>query len=163
MAESPQTSNGEMTIIGADTHIEGKMRFERSAKINGKFEGEVTAQGELKVSEKALCKANVDAGSIAVDGLVEGNVNCKDRIQLNASGQIKGDIVAAKMIMAEGSSLHGHVAIGPDAQKQSGSATGGGSSSGGGGSAGGGAGGGAGGAASSGPGGGGSGGQSPRK
>ncbi|MEX0653505.1 MAG: polymer-forming cytoskeletal protein [Phycisphaeraceae bacterium] len=139
MAESPSSPNGEMTIIGADTHIEGKMRFERSAKINGKFEGEVTAQGELKVSEKALCKANVDAGSLSVDGVVEGNVSCKDRIQLNASGQIKGDIVASKMVMAEGSSIYGQVAIGPDAQKQSGGGGGGGSSStgGGGGSAGG--------------------------
>lgn len=112
--------DGEMTIIGADTHIEGKMRFQKGAKINGKFDGDITGPGELRVSNAAMCRANVEAGSVSVDGTIEGNVNAKDRVALNNGGRVKGDIVAAKMVMAEGASLYGQVAIGPDAAQQRG-------------------------------------------
>jgi cytoskeletal protein CcmA (bactofilin family) len=109
---------GELTIIGADTHIEGKMRFQKGAKVNGKFDGEITGPGELRVANNAVCKANVEAGSVSVDGTIEGNIAAKDRVALNNGGRVKGDIVAAKMVMAEGASLYGQVAIGPDAAQQ---------------------------------------------
>lgn len=109
---------GELTIIGADTHIEGRMRFQKAAKINGKFDGDINGPGELRVANNAMCKANVEAGSVSVDGTIEGNVTAKDRVALNNGGRVKGDIVAAKMVMAEGASLYGQVAIGPDAAQQ---------------------------------------------
>ena len=110
--------DGEMTVIGADTHIEGKMTFQKGAKINGKLDGEVTGPGELTVSNNAVCRANVDAGSVNVNGSIEGNVRAKDKVALNNGGRVKGDIVAAKMVMAEGASLFGNVAVGPDAARQ---------------------------------------------
>jgi cytoskeletal protein CcmA (bactofilin family) len=112
MAES-----GEMTVIGADTHIKGEMTFERAAKINGKFEGRITAKGELQVSDGALCKAAVEAGNVVVDGSVEGDINAKERVSLNAKARMQGDLVAGRLIVAEGASLFGHVAVGPDAGK----------------------------------------------
>lgn len=113
--------DGELTIIGADTHIEGKMKFQKGAKINGRFDGDITGPGELRVSNNATCRANIDAGSVSVDGTIEGNVNAKDRVALNNGGRVKGDIVAAKMVMAEGASLYGQVAVGPDAVQRMGS------------------------------------------
>ncbi len=115
---------GELTIIGADTHIEGKMRFQKGAKVNGKFDGEITGPGELRVANNAMCKANVEAGSVSVDGTIEGNISAKDRVALNNGGRVKGDIVAAKMVMAEGAALYGQVAVGPDAAQQRGMTTG---------------------------------------
>lgn len=113
-------TDGELTIIGADTHIEGKMKFQKGAKVNGRFDGDITGPGELRVSNNATCRANIDAGSVSVDGTIEGNVNAKDRVALNNGGRVKGDIVAAKMVMAEGASLFGQVAVGPDAAQRSG-------------------------------------------
>ena len=115
MAE--QASN-DTTIIGADSHFKGELHFERTARINGRFDGQITGQGELHVSENAACQADVDAGSVHVDGNVEGNLRAKDAVRLNNNGVVKGDITAAKMVMAEGASFFGHCAVGPDALKQ---------------------------------------------
>lgn len=112
MAES-----GEMTIIGADSHFKGELSFERAAKINGKFDGKILGKGELQISESALCKAEINAGNIQIDGTLEGNLHAKEAIRLNSKGVIRGDITAAKMVMAEGASLYGRCAIGPDAAK----------------------------------------------
>lgn len=108
-------ADGEITIVGSDSHFEGKLTFERTAKINGKFDGTITGKGELQVSQNALCKADVQAGAVAVDGRVEGNVKAGDTVRLNGSGVVKGDITAAKMVMQEGASFYGVCAVGPDA------------------------------------------------
>jgi cytoskeletal protein CcmA (bactofilin family) len=109
--------NTEMTVIGNDSHFKGELTFERAARVNGKFDGKITGKGELHVSDNALCKADVDAGSINIDGTIEGNLHAKDAVKLNAKGVVRGDIVAGKMVMAEGASFFGQCAVGPDAQK----------------------------------------------
>jgi len=112
MANETQT-----TVIGPDTHIKGEMTFEKSCQLLGTFEGTITAKGELQVAGGATCRAQVDAGSILVDGNIEGNTTARDKIQLNAKATITGDIVAAKLIVAEGASFSGHVSVGPEAVK----------------------------------------------
>jgi len=130
MAETSET-----TVVGADSHFKGELSFETTAKIVGKFDGQITGKGELQVSKNAKCMADVKAGTVSVDGRVEGNVTVSDTVKLGGSGVVKGDITAAKMVVVEGASFMGMCAVGPEAQKQAGAAaSGGGSSSGGGGS-----------------------------
>jgi len=105
---------GDTTIVGSDSHFKGELTFERTAKINGKFDGKITGKGELQVSQNAQCKADVEAAGVDVNGLVEGNLNVKDTVKLNGSGVVRGDITAAKMVMTEGASFHGMCAVGPD-------------------------------------------------
>ena len=107
----------QVTVIAADTHIRGEMTFDRTAKLLGKFDGKVSAKGELQVAEGAICKAEIDAGKVTVDGMIEGNISAHERIQLNTKARIKGDLKAARLVVAEGASLVGHCAIGPDALK----------------------------------------------
>ena len=107
--------DNQVTIIAADTHIRGEMSFDRTARLLGKFDGKVTAKGELQIAEGAACNAEVQAQKVTVDGSVEGNVSAQDCVQLNNKAKIKGDIKAAKLIVAEGASLSGHCSVGPDA------------------------------------------------
>ncbi len=112
MAES-----NEVTIIAADTQIKGEMIFERAARILGRFEGKITAKGELQVAESAQCKADIEATSIVIDGSIEGNIHATQRVQLNAKARIKGDIVADKLVTAEGASIFGQISVGAEAAK----------------------------------------------
>ena len=112
MAES-----GETTVIGSDSTFKGELSFEKTAKIVGRFEGTITGKGELNVVESAQCKADVSAAVANVDGTIEGNVDAEDTVRLNANGTVRGDITAAKMVMAEGASFYGVCAVGPDAKK----------------------------------------------
>ncbi len=109
--------DNQVTIIAADTHIKGEMSFDRSCKLQGAFEGTINAKGQLHVAEGATCKAEVEAADIVVDGNIEGNVVAREKIQLNAKSKLTGDVVAAKLIVAEGASFSGHVSVGPDAIK----------------------------------------------
>ncbi|MDQ7012262.1 MAG: polymer-forming cytoskeletal protein [Planctomycetota bacterium] len=105
----------QITVIGPDTQIKGEMTFERTARILGRFEGKITSGGELQVGATAECVASLDATTIIVDGHVEGNVAASDRIQLNSTARVNGDVVAEKLIVAEGASFNGRCCVGPEA------------------------------------------------
>lgn len=113
MAESAT----QMTVIGADTRIKGDMSFDGTARILGSFEGSIQAKGELQVAEGATCRATVDAGKVMVDGAVEGNLSARERVELSAKARVKGDILAARLVVAEGATFVGHCSVGADAVK----------------------------------------------
>lgn len=105
------------TVIGADTHIKGDMRFDSTARILGSFEGTIEAKGELQIANGATCKAAVEAAKVLVDGDVEGNLTCRERVELTAKAKMKGDLISARLVVAEGASFVGHCTVGPDAGK----------------------------------------------
>jgi len=107
----------QTTIIGPDTHIKGEMSFDNTARLLGTFEGKITAKGELQVAEGAACRAEVEASRVTVDGTVEGNMNARERVSLNANAEMRGDRSAAKLVVAEGAVFVGHCSVGPDAAK----------------------------------------------
>lgn len=113
MAE-PTTS---MTVIGPDTHIKGELSFDTTARILGKVEGKVTSKGELQIGDGASCKAALEAGRVVIDGIVEGNVTARERIQLNAKARVVGDLVANTLVVADGASFVGHCRVGTDATR----------------------------------------------
>ena len=107
----------QTTVIGADTKIKGDMSFDGTARILGSFEGSISAKGELQIAESATCRATVEAGKVMVDGNVEGNMTARERVELTAKARVKGDVVAARLVVAEGASFTGHCTVGTDAVK----------------------------------------------
>jgi hypothetical protein len=52
-----------------------------------------------------------------VEGKVKGNVTASDRVTLEATGNVYGDLTACKLIVHEGATFVGKVNVGPDAVK----------------------------------------------
>ena len=111
----PEIHDG--TIIAADTVIKGEMAVENRARILGRFEGTIRSKGQVEVADKGTCKAAVEANMVQIDGAVEGNVTAIDKVQLNASARMTGDLVASKLVVTEGAAFTGHVTVGPNAIK----------------------------------------------
>ena len=45
---------------------------------------------------------NVRAGTLAVDGMIEGKVECSEGVELGPSGRLNGDVMAGKHINLAG-------------------------------------------------------------
>lgn len=108
-------SEAQTTVIGRDAKIKGEMTFEQSARILGTFEGKITAKGDVQVGEGAVCRASVEATTVMVDGLIEGDVMARERVELTAKARVKGDLCAGALVVADGASFVGHCRVGPDA------------------------------------------------
>ncbi len=105
----------QRTVIGPDTHIKGEMSFDSTAQILGSFEGRISSKGEIQIGEGAVCKAAVEAATVTVDGLVEGDITARERVSLNASARVCGDVLAKTLVVAEGASFSGQCRVGADA------------------------------------------------
>lgn len=108
------------TVIGPDASFKGELSFEKGVKLLGKFEGQITTKGTLLVASGSSLKAGVQAGGIAVEGEVEGNLAATERIELRSSAKLHGDIRTARLVVADGATFFGSVQVGADAAKQSG-------------------------------------------
>ena len=105
------------TVIGPDTHIKGEMVFDSTARILGTFEGRIVAKGEVQIGEGAACKASIEGSNVIVDGVVEGDVTARERVQLNNRARVIGDVTATTLVVAEGASFVGHCRVGGEAGK----------------------------------------------
>ncbi len=115
MADS--TPQDYPTIIGPDASFKGEMTFDKGMRIHGRFEGKIASPGRVHVAKEAKLQADVDAGSVLVEGEVHGNLTAGERIELKNSARYEGDLRANKLIVEEGAVFTGHVSVGPEAVK----------------------------------------------
>ena len=88
-----QGALGEITsLLGCGAAFEGKLTFEGTVRIDGRFRGEVFSDDTLVIGEGALVEAEIDIGEIIIQGTVVGNVKAKRSIEIHAPGRVKGDI-----------------------------------------------------------------------
>jgi cytoskeletal protein CcmA (bactofilin family) len=119
MADS--TPQDYPTIIGPDATFKGEMTFDKGMRIHGRFEGKIASPGRVHIAKEAKLQADVDAGSVLVEGEVHGNLTAGERIELKNSARYEGDLRANKLIVEEGAVFTGHVSVGPEAVKAGGS------------------------------------------
>lgn len=100
------------TVIGADAQFKGELTFQGGVRVDGLFEGSITTPGKILVSREGKLKAEVKAGSIVVEGHIEGNVSVRDRAELRATAQLRGDLKAAKLNVVEGATFIGRCEVG---------------------------------------------------
>lgn len=104
MAKAAEIKAGEkiITTLGKETVFSGTMRFSRSLKIDGKFEGEIISSGFLYIEEGAEVKANIKVKSIVIGGVVHGNIEATDKLEMLDSGKVYGNVRTSKLKIADG-------------------------------------------------------------
>jgi len=112
MADS---TNEFPTTLGADAVFKGQLLFEKGVKLLGKFEGEISSEGQLLVAEGATLTGDVKAGSVRVDGQVKGNLHATTKVLLSASARLEGDVQTQRLEVAEGAVLVGRCVVGVNA------------------------------------------------
>lgn len=106
------------TTLGKDTEFEGTLQFKEGLKIEGRFKGDITSEGYLIIGKTGEVTAEINVGSIIVEGKVTGNIIADDLVELRSSAQMRGDITAAKMKIEEGVLFVGKSDVQPQNQRK---------------------------------------------
>ena len=94
--------------LGKETFFEGKMTFEGVFRLDGRFEGEIFDSGTLIVGETASVKGKIGLNTIVVNGVVEGEVYAKTRVEIHSMGKVYGSLSTPTLVINEGGIFEGH-------------------------------------------------------
>ena len=103
-------SEGVMnTIIGKGTKIEGQMEVAQSIRIDGLFKGSVTATDTLIVGTTGeLNDVSVKVKNAIIGGKIRGNILASNKVTLESSSNLEGDLTAKLLIIEEGALFSGN-------------------------------------------------------
>ena len=104
-----EISTGDVTgFIGKGMEVEGKVTFEGTVRVDGKFKGEFRSNGMLHVGEGALVEAELNVDKAVISGEVRGTINAASRVELKAPGKVFGDVKTPTLIIGEGVIFEGN-------------------------------------------------------
>ncbi|MGF1678309.1 MAG: polymer-forming cytoskeletal protein [Candidatus Methylacidiphilales bacterium] len=96
-------SSNTGALLSEDVEFKGSLFFTTAMELNGKFEGDITADGPLTIGEAAVVKGNVKAKStVLLKGKMQGNIEASDRVEVSGTAQLYGDVKATKFSLKEG-------------------------------------------------------------
>lgn len=107
-ASPPPASEEVSAFLGKETFFEGKMTFEGMFRLEGKFEGEIFESGTLIVGQSAIVRGKVGLNTIIINGLVEGDIYAKTRVEIHPTGKLYGTLFTPILIINEGGIFEGH-------------------------------------------------------
>ncbi|WP_141618110.1 bactofilin BacP [Myxococcus sp. AB036A] len=110
--ELSASSNVDNTVVGPSILISGRLTGDEDLTVRGRVEGELTLSRTLIVEPSGVVKANVAVKNAIVSGVVVGNINATESVELTREGRMVGDIRAPRVIIVDGASFRGRVDMG---------------------------------------------------
>lgn len=99
-----------MAAIGKSIVFKGELTGEEDLEIEGQVEGNVRLpNNQLTIGPNGRLTAQVIAKSIIVIGRVKGNLAATERIEIQATGVVEGDVKAPRLNVQEGAVLNGGI------------------------------------------------------
>ncbi len=111
MAAKDLVASGN-TVIGPSILINGKLTGDEDLTVRGRVEGELSLTRTLIVEPSGVVKANVTVKNAVVSGVVVGNIQASESVELTQEGRMVGDIRAPRVIIVDGASFRGRVDMG---------------------------------------------------
>ena len=104
--------DSQVVIFGNSTSFNGFLRFKESLCIQGKFKGTIEASGALIVDKGAVVEADhISVSSLVVYGTVVGAVHAVDKIDLFPGAEVRGDLTASRLRIADGVLFEGQCSM----------------------------------------------------
>ncbi len=95
------------TLLGQGCEFSGKLTFEGTVRIDGRFSGEILSEGTLVVGEGAEIKADVSVRRLLVKGEMEGDLTALESIEIHAPGRVRGKLCCPELEIQKGVQFDG--------------------------------------------------------
>ena len=107
-ARAPAPASGPACVIGAKTQLKGEITGSENVLVEGVVEGTIRITGDLRVGPGGVVKATVSAQSVLIAGELVGDCHATQRVEIQASGRLTGNIRAPRVVIVEGASFRGN-------------------------------------------------------
>lgn len=93
-------------VIGTETVVKGEIVSKGTVRIDGRFEGNVTADCVI-IGAGANILGDVASKSLIAAGRLTGNVHSSESVEIQPKGEVCGDIYTLRLTVADGGVFEG--------------------------------------------------------
>ena len=101
------------SVIDDQLSISGDIQTEGTIRVDGRVEGTLHRVDTLIIGAGGKVVGDIEAREVVIGGELCGNLTVTGRVEVQSSATVQGDIHAAAVMLQEGGTVHGHVAIHP--------------------------------------------------
>lgn len=94
-------------LLGRGSEFDGKLTFEGTVRIDGKFTGSIVSNDVLVVGEGAKISAEITCGTIIVHGEINGNIKARNLVELHHPAKVRGNIETPVLMIEKGVMFEG--------------------------------------------------------
>jgi cytoskeletal protein CcmA (bactofilin family) len=99
-----------VAVVGKSIVIKGELSGNEDLVVEGSVDGTITlTDNNLVVGADGRVNANLFARSVTITGKVEGDVSASERVEITATGSLKGNIRSPRLIINDGAYFQGSV------------------------------------------------------
>jgi cytoskeletal protein CcmA (bactofilin family) len=108
-ARAGVSGDGREAIIGRTTRVRGRVSGDGDLLIEGNVEGDIAVGGDLTIAEGGRATSSIEAGAVTLRGELEGNVQARGVVRIEASARVRGDIQGESVALEEGAEFTGRL------------------------------------------------------
>jgi len=114
-------SDGEsgLSIIGAGMRVEGDITADGVVKVEGAIVGTVRATRQVLVAKGGLVEGDILSREAIIGGEVRGGIQAGERVELQATSVVHGDITTRRLFVQEGGEINGVLRMGSEVVERS--------------------------------------------
>jgi cytoskeletal protein CcmA (bactofilin family) len=102
LSSVPAASGDLNALLGRGSEFEGKLTFEGTVRIDGKFTGTIVTNDVLVIGEGAKVNAEINCGTVIVHGEINGNVKAKSAVELHHPARMRGNVETPSLMIEKG-------------------------------------------------------------
>ena len=95
------------TLLSEDSNVTGDITLDGTIKVDGKWNGNIRAGGNVIIGEKAEIRGDIKGNRIIISGHVTGDVLASGQLSLTNTAVLTGDASYAAIVIDEGAKLSG--------------------------------------------------------
>jgi cytoskeletal protein CcmA (bactofilin family) len=100
-----------VSIISEGVKLEGKLISKGNVRIDGVVNGDLQAAGNITIGQHGEIIGEVKAQVIIIGGKIAGTVMANEKIVLESSANMKGDLITKILVVEEGAVFDGKSAM----------------------------------------------------
>ena len=109
---SSTPNSRDVACLGASLVVKGDISGRDDLQIAGTVEGSISLQGQrLTIEPTGKLNSEIRASEVVIYGIVEGNLNARDRVEIKKDSSVMGDITTARISIEDGAYFKGRIEI----------------------------------------------------
>ena len=110
---TPTAAGSGYSLLDAQLVVTGDLDTGGSLRIDGKLDGSVRRADTVVLGVGASMSGDVHAREVVIGGTITGNVHATERVELQATAIVTGDILTQTILVQEGGVVNGRVLMRP--------------------------------------------------